>query len=231
MHSRSEAIMRGDCYKLLAACFYQPDKILLLEERVCQNLGALLARHAPDAGKAATEMADALQALSQEQLRVDHAVLFVGPFELIAAPYGSVYLDQGRRLMGDSTLGVLRFYQNAGLAVDVGEPADHLVIELEFMYYLANKEAAAIAEGREEETTGYQEQQLRFFTQFLQPWVLQFCRLLRSGTTNPFYSSLADCLGLFLMSSGSRPMPESVTESPFGDSPHTDVAIAEKSSN
>ena len=31
------------------------------------------------------------EALSQEQLSIDHAALFVGPFELIAAPYGSVY--------------------------------------------------------------------------------------------------------------------------------------------
>lgn len=208
MNSRNNTILRSDCYKLLAACFYEPEKNLLVEERVCENLADLLARHDPDAGRAAAEMALALQDLAQEQLSIDHAALFIGPFELIAAPYGSVYMDQGRRIMGDSTLGVLRFYQDAGLAVEGGEPADHIVIELEFMYYLANREAAAMADGLEDDAARYRERQMLFFSQYLQPWILHFCRSIRSGTENPFYRSLADCLDRFMISPVSRPVPE-----------------------
>lgn len=211
MNSRSETILRSDCYKLLAACLYEPDKNLLVEERVCENLSALLARHAPEAGRAASAMAVALQDLVQEQLSIDYAALFVGPFALIAAPYGSVYLDPGHRLMGDSTLGVLRFYQDAGLAVDVGEPPDHVVIELEFMYYLANREAAAVADGLEDDAARFRERQILFFSQYLQPWIVQFCRSIRSGTENPFYRSLADCLDRFMISPVSRPVPERET--------------------
>lgn len=202
MNDRSDTIFRSDCYKLLAACFYEPDKNLLVEERVCENLGDLLARHDPEAGKAASDMALALQDLPQDRLSVDYASLFVGPFELIAAPYGSVYMDQGRRIMGDSTLAVLRFYQDAGLSVDVGEPPDHVVIELEFMYYLANREASARADGLDEDAAGYREMQARFFAKYLQPWIFEFCRLIRSGTENPFYRSLADCLDRFMASCG-----------------------------
>lgn len=213
MDSRSETILRSDCYKLLAACFYEPDKNLLVEERVCENLADLLARHAPDAGRAAAEMAFALQDVAQEQLSIDHAALFIGPFELIAAPYGSVYMEQGRRIIGDSTLGVLRFYQDAGLAVEGGEPADHIVIELEFMYYLAQMEAAAMADGLEDAVAGYRQLQHRFFATWLQPWVFEFCRQVHTGTDNPFYRSLADCLGRFMISPGSRPALESNGES------------------
>ncbi|MBU1567573.1 MAG: molecular chaperone TorD family protein [Proteobacteria bacterium] len=208
MNSLSEIIQRSDCYKLLAACFYEPDKKLLLEEKVCENLGTLLAHLAPDVGKLASDVALALQDSSQEQLTVDYAALFIGPFELIAAPYGSVYLEKSRRVMGDSTLGVLRFYQDAGLAVDVSEPPDHIVIELEFMYYLAGREASAVADGFADDAAGYREQQVRFLSKYLQPWVLDLCRSISSGTTNPFYRSLADCLGGFMSSPASRPVME-----------------------
>ena len=202
-------MVRSDCYKLLAACFYEPDKNLLVEERVCENLCALLSLHAPEAGRAASAMALALQTLSQEQLSIDHAALFIGPFELLAAPYGSVYIDQGRRVMGDSTLAVLRFYQEEGLAVDVQEPADHIVIELELLSYLAGREASAMADGREEDAARCRERQLLFITRYLQPWIYKFCEAIRRGTTNTFYRSLADCLGGFLLSSLSRPMTAS----------------------
>ena len=35
-----------------------------------------------------------------EALKVDFARLFVGPYKLLAAPYGSVYLEQGTNNYG-----------------------------------------------------------------------------------------------------------------------------------
>lgn len=198
MNERREIILRSNCFKLLAGCLYEPDRDLLVEERVCENLWALMQECAPEAAMAASSMAVALQEQSQEQLSIDYAALFVGPFTLIAAPYGSVYMDQGRRVMGDSTLDVLRFYQEAGLSVDVDEPADHVVIELEFLYYLTDREASALTDGREEEAAGFRAMQARFFFTWLRPWIFDFCRSIRTGSTNPFYLSLADCLALFM---------------------------------
>ena len=198
MNERREIILRSNCFKLLAGCFYEPDRDLLVEERVCENLGALLQEYAPEAAMAASAMSVALREQGQEQLSVDYAALFVGPFALIAAPYGSVYLDQGRRVMGDSTLLVRRFYQEAGLSVDVDEPPDHVVIELEFLYYLTDCEASALAEGRAEEAAGFRATQSRFFFTCLRPWIFDFCQSIRTGSTNPFYLSLADCLALFM---------------------------------
>lgn len=198
MNERREIILRSNCFKLLAGCLYEPDRQLLIEERVSENLGDLLRECAPEAAEAASCMAAALQGQSQEQLSVDYAALFVGPFSLIAAPYGSVYLDQGRRVMGDSTLEVRRFYQEAGLSVDVDEPPDHVVIELEFLYYLTACEASALAEGRAEEEAGFRATQSRFFFTCLRPWIDEFCRAIRTGTANPFYLALADCLASFM---------------------------------
>lgn len=199
MNSRIEPNLRSDCFKLLAACLYEPDKNLLIEEKVCENLETVLRELAPEAAKAASSMTLALQDIEQDQLTVDYAALFIGPFELLAAPYGSVYMDKNRRVMGDSTLGALRFYQDAGLAVDVREPPDHVVIELEFMYYLASREASAMADGQEDEAAEYRQRQIRFFSTYLKPWIFEFCRSIRSGTANSFYRSLSGCLGEFMV--------------------------------
>lgn len=198
MHNHDELQRRADCFRLLAACFYQPERELFLEEEVCDNLARLLQPLSPEAGKAARAMAEALEKLEQEQLSVDHAALFVGPFELAAAPYGSVYLEQGRRLMGDSTMAVRRCYEEEGLAVDLAEAPDHVAIELEFMHYLLSRQATAVAGYRDSEAAGFDRRQAEFFQRFLYPWMGEFCRAIRGGTADPFFRALADCLESFI---------------------------------
>ena len=143
MASHTDALTRANCFKLLAACFYEPEKDLLVEENLCQNLQNLLDGWASGAAKAASDMGLALLSTEQEQLSLAHAELFIGPFELIAPPYGSVYLEKNRQIMGDTTMGVLKSYQEAGLSVDEKEPPDHIAIELEFMSFLSTREAEA----------------------------------------------------------------------------------------
>lgn len=196
----NETIQRGDCFKLLAACFYEPEKSLFIEEQVASKLALLLDDQSPDAARAARDMETALQGQSQEGLSVAHAALFVGPFELLAAPYGSVYIEKKRRVMEDSTLNAARSYQEAGLSVDIKEPADHIVIELEFMYYLCNKEATAGADGVLEEAMRFRDIQARFYHYAMKPWVASFCDAIRTGTDSKFYAHLAECLECFLIS-------------------------------
>lgn len=200
MKNLKETITRGDSFKMLAACFYEPDQALFLEERACENLGSLLKKRSPGAAKAARDMELGLKSNTQDQLNVDYASLFVGPFELLAAPYGSVYTEENRRVMGDLTMQTLRFYQDAGLMVDIKEPPDHIVIELEFMYYLCNKEANAASDSLLDEAGKYRDMQVQFFHEAMLPWIPQFCKSIRSGTVNPFYAALADCLSRFMVS-------------------------------
>ncbi|WP_163337450.1 molecular chaperone [Desulfopila sp. IMCC35008] len=200
MKEIEETVQRGDCFKLLAACFYEPDKQLFLEEELTEKLEHLLQRQSPDGVAAAREMQSSLKTLGQEKLSVDHAVLFVGPFELTAAPYGSVYIEKKRTVMGGSTINVARLYQDAGVSVDIKEPPDHIAIELEFMYYLCAKEAASAREGKDEESCLFREKQKAFFFNALMPWAVDFCEAIRQGTDNGFYIHLSACLEQFLRS-------------------------------
>ncbi|MDP3016975.1 MAG: molecular chaperone TorD family protein [Deltaproteobacteria bacterium] len=129
---------RGDCYKLLSACFYLPKKEIYLEEKVFEALTLLLNTLCPDAAIFSAAMEETIQKYSNEDLAVEYARLFVGPYELKAPPYGSVYLGGARRVMGNSTMGVIKLYEETGLVMDKDfkELPDHIAVELEFMYYL-----------------------------------------------------------------------------------------------
>lgn len=193
-----EPITRGNCFKLFAACFYEPERDLFVEEQVCENLMKLLEASAPGAAKAAGEMSHAIESSSQEQMSIDHAALFVGPFELLAAPYGSVFIEKNRQLMGETTARVKKFYDDAGLTVNEKEPPDHVAIELEFMHHLCMKEAEAASSGNHSEASKYREMQVAFFNTAL-GWIPDFCSAIRKGSENLFYSALADCLERFMV--------------------------------
>lgn len=194
----ADSVTRANCFKLLAACFYEPDRDLFIEEQVCPNLKDLLTPWAPGAAQAASDMEKCLVNSEQNQLSLDHAALFVGPFELLAAPYGSVYLEKNRQVMGNSTVNVQKSYEEAGLAVDVKEPPDHIAIELEFMHYLCRKEADAASAGDTENAVKFLSQQKDFYWTALQ-WVPQLCESIRTGSGSPFYQGLADCLEQFMV--------------------------------
>ncbi len=198
MHNIENSLQRGDCFKLLAACYYEPDKQLFLEEKLGEKLEQLLGGLAPNCAPSARLMKNALQDLKQEELSIDHAALFLGPFELKAAPYGSVYIENKRTVMAESTVNAARHYQDAGLSVDIKEPADHIAIELEFMYYLCSQEAAAENDNLLEDAHKLRERQVDFYYKALRPWAKKFCETIRAGTDNCFYISLADCLECFL---------------------------------
>jgi len=200
MNEIKETTERGDCFKLLAACFYEPEKQLLVEEQIGEKLGLLFDGQAPGCAKSARKMQNVLEKIEQQQMSIDHAALFVGPFELLAAPYGSVYMERNRRVMGDSTIKAAHYYQEAGLSVDIKEPADHIVIELEFMYYLCSKEASAATGGNLDEARKFREIQVGFFFDALKPWIANFCEAIKVGTDNAFYLNLADCLSCFMLS-------------------------------
>ncbi|MCL7488708.1 MAG: molecular chaperone TorD family protein [Desulfobulbaceae bacterium] len=192
-------LRQSDCFKLLAACFYEPDREMFLQERLCDNLVSLFSScgYVP-AAEAARTMLVALSELSDDELKVEYARLFVGPFELVAPPYGSVYLEEKKRLMGDSTVAVQKMYQEAGLSLDVKEAPDHIALELEFMHYLCLAESEAGAKRQRKEAQRLNKMQTEFMTRLLGPWIPPFCENIRQGTDNGFYLNLADCLEGFI---------------------------------
>lgn len=190
--------LQGDCFKLLAACFYEPDRDLFLQENLCENLVALLSANGCNAAaEAARRMQIALSEQDEEDLKVEYARLFVGPFELIAPPYGSVYLEHKRKLMGDSTMAVQKMYKSAGLMLNEKEAPDHIAFELEFMHYLCLAEVEAESQGQENRVSEIFRNKLEFMDTYLEPWISPFCEDIRQGSENSFYSNLADCLEAF----------------------------------
>ncbi|MCL4457589.1 MAG: molecular chaperone TorD family protein [Nitrospirae bacterium] len=194
---------RSNCYKLFAACFYQPQKDIFVRERLFENLSLLLKQACPDAVVFSEEMGGTILNYSNEDLLIDYAKLFVGPNELLAPPYGSVYLDGERRVMGNSTIEVVKTYKDEGLAIDENfkELPDHIAVELEFMYYLIFKEIEALESSDDKKAAHFIEVQEMFLHRFLGRWVKPFCDAITEGTENEFYKALAGCLSTFVVKS------------------------------
>lgn len=191
---------RADVYRYLSACFCLPQKELFSQENLLGRLRFALKETCSDALSFATEMEKAFQGSFEEDLRVEYARLFVGPYELHAPPYGSVYLDGEKRLIGTSTLEVVKFYEKAGLVIDqdLKEPPDHIALELEFMSYLLSREAESLEEKNQKAAAEVRNLTAQFFKKYLNPWIPPFCQKIREGSEHPFYIALANCLSTFV---------------------------------
>jgi TorA maturation chaperone TorD len=191
---------RADAYRFLSACFCLPQKGLFIQEGIFKTLTHALTHSCPEAVPFSSEMERAFLEKEEEELKVEYARLFVGPYELKAPPYGSVYLDGERRVMGNSTMEVIRLYEEAGLAVDKDfkELPDHIAVELEFMYYLIYREAEALEKSETKKALALRETRNHFFNRFLSPWVPALCEKIKESTDHPFYIALANCLSTFI---------------------------------
>lgn len=178
-------------FRLLSDCYYLPDSALsekldTLEHRmatVCEPALGFIQK-----------MRTEFQAGGKvEALKVDFSKLFVGPYKLLAAPYGSVYLDDERKLMGDSTLDVKNRYRDAGLgtAKNFKDAPDHIAAELEFMYYLIFKELEAFSKANIETAIGFIHQQKSFLEDHLMAWVPDFAANIIEHAETAFYQNLA----------------------------------------
>lgn len=190
---------QSDAYRLLAACFYQPDREMFVEENLCANLAELMQEiPLPAVGEACQRMAQSLTENNQEELLIEYSGLFLGPFGAPAHPYGSVYLEQERTLMGDSTMEVLKLYAESGVTYEGDEPPDHIAIELEFMSFLEGKIAQAISESNQADRADFFAIRSRFFNRLLASWAPILGNILKEQATLAFYRDLGECLVGFL---------------------------------
>jgi len=186
-----EAVSRANAYHVLALAFVKP---MDWEIGLPQQFRELLAPPGSTLYGPASEAADALEAAlaDREATAVAHARLFLGPFEIQASPYASVYLEPDQRLMGKVSLEVARAYAEAGLGPSHGpaEAPDHITHELEFMYFLAFQEATTA------ETVWFERQQ-RFWRTHLGQWLPEFADTMIHADSHPFYGALARLLRTF----------------------------------
>ena len=180
--------LRLEAYRLLADGYHRPEQSLLdglakLEmcmEQVCSEAG----KH--------------INSMQADRARI--LGLFVGPFNLLAPPYGSVYLEGERRVMGASTADVQKRYQVAGLDVATGfkDAPDHIAAELEFMHFLIFKAMEAANQGDVNGIVTCFLNQQSFLKDHLGAWLPEFtCKIVDNAKTS-FYQNLARATEAFI---------------------------------
>lgn len=181
----------GDCYLLpVQGLSGKLKKMAIYMEDICQPAVGFIKK-----------MCNEIEAdASFEALKVDFSKLFIGPYTLFAAPYGSIYLEDGRHIMGKSTLDVRRRYIEAGLDVsrDFKDPPDHITAELEFMHYLIFKEIEALSKSEKESAADFIQKQQSFLEDHLMKWVPTFAGNIIEHAATRFYQNLAKATEMFL---------------------------------
>jgi TorA maturation chaperone TorD len=184
-------LAKADVYRTLSACYYEPEESFL-EEDLFGQLEQALALLSPEDAADAQVMGSCFRDTDHEELRLDYARLFLGPVGIRAKPYGSVYLDGGNVVMGDSTLAALALYREGGFLVAEGftEMPDHVAVELEFLYLLNSRLGNGLTESDERERIGALERS--FLGAHLGRWITPFTQAVRKGADTDFYRKLAD---------------------------------------
>ncbi len=184
----SHEAARANLYHLLAKCFSSP---LEMEPKNPAQLRSAVADLGPalqNPGHAlAKAWEDALE--DREALALAYARLFLGPFEILASPYASFYLEPDQRLMGEVSQAVAQTYAACGLAPGPGprEAPDHVAVEWEFMYFLTYQ---YIDSGDER----WIEQRQQFISTHLIRWMPSLARTIAQVHEHAFYDAVAEML-------------------------------------
>ncbi len=175
---------RANLYLLLSRAFASPlDMSDAMPDALRTAADELPLPHQGNARETADEWTRALA--DRETLSLAYARLFLGPFEVLASPYASFYLDPNQRLMGDVSMDVARMYAEASLGPGTGprEAPDHVAFEWEFMYslthqYVTTGDAVWIRRRRD------------FCTSHLERWIPPLRRAILQAHEHPFYDAL-----------------------------------------
>lgn len=195
-----EKLAREDICRLLAACYYEPEQAFV-EEGLFDNLLAAASRIDPAFVQHAQAMAESFRTTDAQALLIDYTRLFLGPTDILAKPYGSVWVDHEKTLMNDSTLALLELYTQAGFEMDeeFRELPDHIAAELEFLYLLIFRENEALRAGDAIQLTQAHDLKQTFLTQHLGAWVVPFTAAMRTHAETDFYRQLADLTEKFVL--------------------------------
>lgn len=226
----SGARARSRLYRLLSMHFLFPDPALLSRLK--------------DAGHAADEAAGVL---GDKKLRVDlgplaslsldpvlrqaeYAAAFGHTVAKECPPYETCYGSSHIFMQTHELADIAGFYRAWGLEIseEAKERPDHVSVELEFMSYLAFKEAHALGRGELEKAALVRKVQTQFLAEHLGRWVPAFSGLLEKSAPGA-YAVLARALRRLVAWDSERldAKPEelrSVDIRPVGYDPERDAA-------
>jgi DMSO reductase family type II enzyme chaperone len=187
-------------YLFLGKCFSYPKEefyTLVEEERTGEELRVLVKGLPFDVNFRGIPS----PSLPQEEFESEYLSSFdlalAGP-SLPCPLYESAYREE-ETSSRDITEELLRFYDhfNVKLSDKEKDYPDHLAVELEFMGFLAKKEADAVEQGRD--PAAYRRAQLDFLERHLDRWVHRLAERVQERVREPFYRGVSSFLGEFLM--------------------------------
>lgn len=194
-----QGIARENLCRLLAACYYQPGPEFA-QERVFDSMLAAATRIHPQLAAYAKRLGEDYAAEGHDSLLLDYTRLFLGPNHIIAKPYGSIWLEGGNTVMGESTMAVLELYQEGGFDMreEFREVPDHIAVELEFLYLLIYRENEAQRNSQPEALQAKADLRKRFLDKHLGRWIGPFTAAVRAGAQSSYYRQLAELTGRFV---------------------------------
>lgn len=203
-------LLRSKIYKILSTSFlYQDEKsFAYLREGICDDLSSCLRvlPHIKALRKSYKSLLmffkNQLSNLSLEDLQVEHTCLFITAFnKIFCPPYESIYKDGGRRLMGESTIAVKKFYKKFRLAISrqFKDLPDHIGAELEFMYFLSLNESKFVLNGRNQERNLCIKYEKEFLRDHLISWVPDFVKCLEKTSNSIFFIRLSRFVRDFIL--------------------------------
>ena len=120
--------------------------------------------------------------ITQERMEAEYIRLFeVGAGRPFCPLYEGSHRSGRMKIMEE----LVRFYEHFGLLAAAGDQPDHVCAELEFMHYLAFKQAAAISAGAD--AGGLMLAQKEFIERRLCRWLPQVAALVASAEAARFY--------------------------------------------
>ncbi|MCK8825011.1 TorD/DmsD family molecular chaperone [Fuchsiella alkaliacetigena] len=196
----SQQKAQENIYKILSVLYHAPEESIL-ESELLDNLIESAEFISEKLGNMAQDIkTEFVSTENFQDLKVDHSKLFVGPFELLAPPYGSVYLEKEGTVMGDSTMNVINTYKELGLdrSDDFKEPHDHIIAELEFLYYLTFNSIKETGNENYKEALEYLEAHQNFLAKHLAAWVSDFAAKIKEHANTELYKKLAELTESFI---------------------------------
>ncbi len=188
---------KANIFKTLSMLFKQPDSDI---EYYIEHLKISVEALYPHLTKHIIQLEQEFMKYKQNitVLKAVHAKLFIGPFDVLAPPYSSIYLHEGRNVYGESTYDAMKMYSEAGVAMakEFKDLPDHISVELEFIYYLYFLY-------REKNEQQHLRQISHFIDKHLIRWVPLFAKKIIEENTSQFYLALANALNEIISSESS----------------------------
>jgi len=189
----------ADMCRLLAACYYEPAPEFS-EERLFDSLIESAGHIDADLAARARDLKSAFESAAPQDLLVDYAHLFLGPVGTLAVPYESAWLAKGGESVVDVMQSLDDLYADGGFEVDpeFRDLPDHLAVELEFLYTLLFRRAAAVRDDGDAALKELDSLTERLIVGHLDRWLPDFQTAVLEGAQCRFYRELADLTALFV---------------------------------